>query len=1597
MAMLLVKVAVNAAISYGLGLLARSIAGTETVKQEGSRLSEMQITSSTEGSTIKRLWGTTRVGGQIVWATKFKETKTTESEEVGGKGGGGGQEVETTTYTYSCSFAIALCEGSNKTQLGRIWIDGKLLDQSKHTIRFYPGSEDQLPDPFIELKEGADRVPAFRGVAYLVFEEMDLTDYGNRIPQVSAEITRPIEGEGGLLEDLAKAWCVIPSAGEYVYGTRVYMEDDGKGNATALNVHNSLNKPNAIVSMDQLEALAPNTGSILLVVSWFADSLDIATCTIRPKIEAEGGKSVIPTNWRVSDRTYANAEVVSTYNGGPAFGGTPADVTVREMVQNLQARGLRVIFYPFIMVDQPGNEVTWEEFYSTWTADGIAGGTTYHGCPLPADAFTLAMDEVVINLPVAGAYTLLNDAGTTPYTNPFQPILLESNPGRVRLTIERSTGESEPTEEDEIETALQTTGTIITMNQYNWVTEAYEVVTYTIVSSGTIRPPGSVAAGKARFYWVDIEVVDAFVEGYPWRGRITCSDGARDTAAAIPEVEAFVGTVNNGDFDAWNGSVVPYSGPSEWSYRRMILHYAHLLGDLLTGNDAFIIGSEMVGATTIRSNTAGAFPFVDALVDLAADVRVPLAGAVKISYAADWTEYNNYRPNDGSGDVYFHLDPLWASDDIDFVGLDAYFPLSDWRDGTAHLDYDEAAGITNPYVSQYLSANIEGGELYDWYYASQSDRDNQVRTPIVDTAEGKHWVFRQKDIRNWWEHSHYNRPNGVESGTPTAWTPKMKPFWFTEFGCPAVDKGANQPNVFVDPKSSESFVPYYSNGERDDFMQRRYLEEMLQYWYTGSGSDEYHLTEEEIEIFDGMNSITPDPITKIYVPAYDWTIEFGGGDPYYLYYAQSWLFMTAEESGLGATFQFQVHVNRNELVTQPDGEAAFLAAIGGSPWPDEEGVTMHIYTDAGGPDRPFVFFNCVIQTTDPTEYFGGGDLDDAYRFNFAHYSSDYGGELPDEQVVRTDDMHIWCWDARPYPEFPFRDDVWTDGANWTLGHWLNGRLGSAPLAELVRQLCLLGGVADEHIDVTGLYSANAVVRGYLVEDIKDPRAMIQDLAIGYSFDGYESGGKLTFNFRANNAVVSLELDDLVVSGDNASGYSITRGQETELPGVLKLSFIDEENDYNVGGADARTALGYSKSVHALSLPLVLPQEYVRALGDTIIQEAWLQRETAQFTVPRSLIRVDPSDLIEVTIKDRAMAFRVGETDTGDARILDAIAHDGTIYDTVNYSGRRSNTRGSTVYGRSKLLIMDVPIASQGEKSHHAPRLAAYANPWPGAVNLFMEDGAGGYKLRNSVRTPAIMGELAFDLYSGPLYRWDNVNSVFFDLYDPTATLTGTTEQAVLSGANSIAVQNQNGDWEVIQFVNADLIDAGRYQLTQLLRGQLGTERAMLSPIEAGAPIVLLDRTTINVMSLKEAEVAQPWDFRFGPAPLAVSDSRYTAQTFEPTGVGLRPYSPVSLMGTWDYASGDISMSWIRRTRFGGDNWQANEVPLHEESEKYEVDVMNGSTVVRTFTVNAATTKVYTAAQQTTDFGGLQTSLKFRVYQISAVYGRGSRAEATVYA
>ena len=1269
-----------------------------TQRIEGARLDNLRITSATEGAVIPRLYGRMRIGGNIVWATDFREeTKTTT--QGGGKGGGGGGKVKTTEYFYYASFAVALCEGPI-TGIGRIWTDGKLLDTAGITWRWYPGDESQMADPFISAKMGAANTPAYRGTAYVVFEDLPLGNYGNRIPQMSFEVFRPL-ADFDTAEGLTQAVTMIPASGEFAYATQG-IRKGSSGSSEPENLNALTDTADMVVALDRLQAMAPKVESVSLVVAWFGDDLRVGSCKVRPGVEVSA-KTTTPSAWSVNGVSRANAFLVSRDDQDrPVYGGTPADFAVVQAIQEMKARGLRVTFYPFILMDvSPGN-------------------------------------------------TLPN-----PYSD---------------------------------------------------------------------------------------NAADAGQPAFPWRGRITCSPAAGyagtvdKTATAATQVAALFGAATPANFSI-SGQSVSWTGPSgDWGLRRMVLHYAHLCA-AVGGVDTFLIGTEMPGLTTIRSG-ASTYPAVQAYRDLLADVRSILGSGTKIGYAADWSEYFGHQPGDGSGDVFFHLDPLWADPEIDLIGIDNYMPLSDWRDGFEHAD--AAEGWPAIYDRAYLQSNIAGGEGFDWFYASAADRTAQVRTPITDGAAAKPWVFRYKDLRAWWSNAHYDRPGGVKSGSSTAWVPQSKPIWFTELGCPAIDRGTNQPNVFFDPKSSESFTPHFSRGWRDDAIQRTYLEATYLWWGTPANN----------------------PVSSVY----------------------------------------------------------------------------------------------------------------------------------DGRMVHVPECAAWTWDARPYPFFPALTDVWTDGANWRLGHWLTGRLGAVSLAALVRHLCVRAGMPEARIDVTGLWGA---VEGYAIGALESPRASITTLSRHFGFDAVETEGTIRFVMRGRAAVASVTHDDLVAAREG-DVLELTRAQETELPQALKWQVARADEDYDAALVEARRITVDTTRIASESFPMAVPPEEAERRCRRALMEAWTGRETAAFRLPPSRLALDPADVVTLEHDGRHIPLRLVSIADAEARGIEAVRQDRAAHDQPPGAPRPSSLSKAVVFGAPELVLLDLPQLTEDQPAHR-PFAVAHAVPWPGEMAVFRSPSTDGFELLTTFGGRARIGTLVSEFYSGPTSRFDLGNALVIDLL--SGTLESVTDLTLFGGANALAVESALGVWEIVQAGVAELIAPGRYCLTRLLRGQRGTEAAMANPVQAGARVVVLDAAMAS-LPIAEADLGLPWSWRIGPASRPVSDETYVAQAFTPVGVGLRPFSVAHVEQPWrkPRIPGDLTIRWARRSRaLAADSWGAVEVPLIEEVEAYEVEILDGATVKRV--LNATTTSaIYTAAQQTTDWGGLLApgdTLDIRIFQISALIGRGAAKTVTL--
>ena len=1101
-----------ATIGGAIGTMAGSVVDSWIVgslqpdqRYEGARLDSLRVTSATEGTTIPRVFGRMRLGGNIIWATDFTEHVSTSTQ---GGGKGGGPSVTTTEYSYTASFAVALCEGPI-TGIGRIWADGELLDTSTVTWRWYPGDEAQAADPFIAAKMGAEGAPAYRGTAYVVFEELDLSPFGNRIPQLSFEVFRPL-ADPDTAEGAMRAVTMIPGAGEFVY-------------------------------------------------------------------------------------------LLSNIAGGEGFDWFYASDADRDAQNRTQ---ITDGFY-----DEPWT-FRFKDLQNWWS-------TPHHDRPGGVRAGLFA-----------------NAADVASY---------DPNPATVAIT--------------------PTTGTF-----------------------GPFGAPARIASDGATGHGA--------TPGYQ---TLAAGDRVRITA--------FVAPGTSGEFALY---LALGTGADHASYFGAI-----------GGWESTAPGAHTIDATSQTEVSPG-------LWKITLEVTAGL-----------------------SGSAGFRVGPRSATAGEDIV--------------------------------------VHGVEVL----------------PVGQSTTG--------------------------------WIPQSKPIRFTEFGCPAIDRGTNQPNVFFDPKSSESAAPYFSRGWRDDAIQRAYLEATVLYW--------------------------ADPVN-----------------------------------------------------------------------------------------------NPLSSTTG----------------------------LP---MVDTSECAAWSWDARPHPFFPALTDVWSDGANWQLGHWLTGRLGAVSLAALVRHICLSAGMDATHVDVSGLWGA---VEGLVIPAIESPRTTISMLARHFGFDAVESEGVIRFRMRGTAPVTAVTPVDLVAG--HGEDIERTRGQETELPQVLRWSVAHADEDYDSALVEARRITTGAVRVTAESFPVAVAPEEAERRCRRALMETWTARERASFALPPSRLALDPGDVV-IFSDGTATEFRLTRIADGLARRIEAVRQDREVYDLSPGAQRAAAVARSVPLGAPQLVVLDLPHLTS---THTPPRplIAVDADPWPGTVAVLRSPETSGWASFATITRRARIGTLVSDLPAGPVWRWDRGAVLEIDL--PWGQLESVTDLQLFGGANAFAVESAAGTWEILQARDVTLVAPGRYRLTTLLRGQRGTEHAIGNPAPAGARVVVLDKAVAE-LPFTAGEIGLPWNLAVGPGTRPVSDPSYKTLSLTPSGASLRPFAPVHL-GARSEPLGDITLTWTRRSRNpAADSWEATEVPLLDQPEAWEVDILDGATVKRTLTAGTATF-TYSTADQIADWGAALapgTALTIRVAQLSPSLGRGIPAEATI--
>ena len=556
----------------------------------------------------------------------------------------------------------------------------------------------------------------------------------------------------------------------------------------------------------------------------------------------------------------------------------------------------------------------------------------------------------------------------------------------------------------------------------------------------------------------------------------------------------------------------------------------------------------------------------------------------------------------------------------------------------------------------------------------------------------------------------------------------------------------------------------------------------------------------------------------------------------------------------------------------------------------------------------------------------------------------------------------------------------------------------------IQAVCVRAGLSASDIDVSNVPTSKTGLRSMVVKERMSHADAITPLLELLEIEAVESDFILKFVPRGSvGSVVSLTEADMVMN--NGEPFLRAFIKEVDLPQRFEVGYTDFTLDYQDSlAADERSEVTQNtQSVEGFVYNGTCTADLARQSAQVKLYTAWMERDRIKHRLPQKYLRYDAGDTIVVTLDSgEQVTGRLRRADIGANFNIDLeqLVEVSDLY-TSSISGAVSDGHFTFTIpntGDSTIGLLDIPLLRDADSVGPTQTLThwvAGGQPtWPGAV-LFKKTGSS---------TVQDVGQQLFEVPRGTLNTAPpDMDRSVWRITDDSFQITVAsgidefetiTEADLLAGRNLLAVVNSSGEVELLQFQTVTVISEYVLELSGLLRGRRGTD-AFSSGHTIGDAVYLLDAAWINTFSQDVSVIGSTQTFRGVTIGQLYEDADDI--TLTSAGRDLKPYS-MSHYALADDGSGGLNLSATRRTRIGGEqDWLlSGDVPVSEDSESYEVDILDGpgGSVVRTLTGSSETIN-YSSANITTDFGSLPAQLTVKWYQISAVVGRGFTQEITL--
>jgi hypothetical protein len=530
-------------------------------------------------------------------------------------------------------------------------------------------------------------------------------------------------------------------------------------------------------------------------------------------------------------------------------------------------------------------------------------------------------------------------------------------------------------------------------------------------------------------------------------------------------------------------------------------------------------------------------------------------------------------------------------------------------------------------------------------------------------------------------------------------------------------------------------------------------------------------------------------------------------------------------------------------------------------------------------------------------------------------------------------------------------------------------------------------VAGGDIDATDL---TQTVQGYSATQ-GTGKQWLEALLEAYDSEVRPHDFTLQFLRRGVAVGGAIPVSDMGAGG--TTRYEAPTLGDSDLPLKVNLTFADVDRDQQPNTALAQRPQAAADSRRELSLDgstLALDADDALQMADGYLRRQWTKAQTYKLALTRSYTSLEPGDARTLDLDGVDRVAKLVRLEFGANGVLT------TEWERYAVAVHTPTTRSGgpadglipgevPVFGYTKGLALDIPLVSDAHDSS-TPLVYLAATPysddvsWPGATFYRSDDGIDYEEELGEVATSqaATSGYAMSALPDALSTVWDMANSVSIKMFD--GELASATQAEVANGTNWALL----GD-EIIGYTTATLVATDTYQLSGLLRGRRGTERAT-GDHASGERFVLLSglpRAGLGASDVGDVIYVRPTT-NGGPNGFP--------QTLNPfSGAALKPYSPAHLEVA--NSGGDKVITWVRRTRIGGEALFGTTPPLGETTEAYVVQILDVSgSVIRTYNPTTPTA-TYTAAQIASD--GSPAGVTARVMQVSSVVGNGYPADVAL--